>query len=256
MIMQTKQPKLIVPVGARKPIKTYTPRERQVLRGLMHNVKVQRDYITLDDIIEVKKQRNKLQQKKLELIAKIARIESLNLHPANDNINHMVADSVESQIEAAAKVLADRKAEVNKILNSDLTASIIEEQEFTKIMHLEIARLQESKHMLEAECCEAEGKLVELLREYSPERLEEEYKINRDLKKKIECKETSIDSLMNPEKYFESMKDKKIREEENARLIEKLKENISTSKKNIKTYQNEVKELQEELERLRASGYY
>lgn len=227
-----------------KPIK-----ELKTSRKNFAKIRRKRDYITVDEVNQVKNQKNLLLLQKEKIQSQIARLEMLPYHESNPKRNRFIAQSVSKQIEGYEMLIKEKKDEINQVRISDIASSITEFQEESKIMHLENVRLQILKKEVEKELENSRNRLNTMIDLYSPEQIQAIQNEISELKKKIAKKEKSIDLLEYPEHTFEQYriaKEKKELEKEERKKkikqIKQLKREIRKEKRNIEIIRKQIDE--------------
>ena len=160
--------------------------------------------ITIEELTKLKNKRNILEQQRRELVAKVGRYNNLKVHKPTDSQNRQIANSVEEQIISYRDLIAERKRQIEEIRNSDLTSNIIEIQEETKVLHLELVRLKDIKERNTSELSSAEEKYKKFQILYSPRRLFLQERSLQDLRDTVTKKEKAVITLEHPEKAYES----------------------------------------------------
>ena len=243
-ILATPRPRLVMPFRPPRPL---TPKSASARRNTFAKVKKTGQYITIDEITNIKKQKQILLKEKSILQAKIARYEQNPYRNANDAQNKQIADAVEQDIRKLKKAIQDKRKEIDEISNSDRAASITETQEESKILHLELVRMKDEKEKTSKELSTAQKKLDSLLDEYSPTAIWMMEKDLQDYKKKVNSKAAAVDKLEFPEKYFKSVAASKQIEEDEEQYRKELMQKIKDTDKQLKEERKHISELEQQL---------
>ena len=243
-ILSTPRPRLVMPFRPARPL---TPKSASARRNTFAKVKKTGQYITTDEIQNIKKRKQILLKERSMLIAKIARYQQNPYRNANDSQNKQIADAVEQDIKKLRNAIEQKRKEIEEISNSDRAASITETQEESKILHLELVRMKDQKEKDQKELDKAEKKLDSLLDEYSPTAIWMMEKDLQEYKKKVNSKVATVDKLEFPEKYFKSVAASKQMEEEAEQYRQELMEKIKESDKQIKAERKKISELEQQL---------
>ena len=243
-ILQTPRHRLVMPFHPPRPI---TPKAASARRATFAKVKKTQDTITIDEINDLKKQKQILLKERSLLIARIARYEQNPYRNANDAQNKQIADSLEQDIKQLRKAIKDKKDQIDQVTNSDTAASITETQEESKIMHLELVRMKDEKETIQKELSSSQKKLDSLLEEYSPTSI---WMLEKDLqayRKKVLAKVSAVDKLEFPEKYYNSVAKSKETEEKEEKKRQDLLKKIKDTDKQIKEERKRISELENQL---------
>lgn len=208
------------------------------------------NFITTEDVNTAKNRRNLLLQQKFDIMAHIARIENSKCHKKSDNQNLMIVASINQQIASYNQLIQEKKDQINEILNSEIAASISEVQEESKIYHLELVRLKMEKGDIEKEIEKSQKRLQELLDDYSPRQLWVREKDLEDIRSVVYKKEKSVRHLENPEADNEILKQKKERQEMEAKLRKELNKKIKETKNEIQKENRKINRIKKRLEKL------
>ena len=113
--------------------------------------KQQKNSITPDEILTLKTQKAALLEELRRMSAKLARVKTTASSTRQRNTNEHLTESLEKQVQQLKFAISDRRKQIKEIEMSDLAASISELHEESKIIYLEISRLnqiisEKSKH--------------------------------------------------------------------------------------------------------------
>ena len=236
-----KKPSFIQPIRQKKQV--YASRKQ------FNDVRRKKNQITIEEINQLKNKKHIIEQERRELIAKIGRYEFSRFHKPTDSQNKQVAESVEQQIEAYRKLIEETKQKIETVLESDLTSSIIEVQEESKIMHLELVRLQEQKHKLQQELKEAQTKLDDCLFLYTPRQLFIKERQLQDYKTQVKKKEKAVYILEHPEAANQSYKTQQEHEKQEEERRKDLLKRIKKENREIRKENKKIEKLQSKVQR-------
>ena len=231
-----KKPSFVQPIRQKKQV--YASRQRYV------DVRRRKDYITIDEINQLKNRKHIIEQQKKELIARIGRYEFARFHTPTDSQNKQIATSVEQQVQAWRKMIAERKKQIEEVASSDLAATVTEIQEESKIMHLELVRLQEQKHNLQEELKDAQNKLDDFLYLYTPRQIYLKDKELKEYKAVVKKKERAVYVLEHPEAGNKSYKLLQEHQQQEEEYRKKLLKKIRKEKKEIRKENRAIEKLQ------------
>lgn len=238
------RPQLVLPFGNARP---FSPRGT-IARSQFVQLQKNRNLISSDEVINLKKQKQMLLKERSILIAKIARYESQPYQRTNDSQNKKIADSVDRDVKKLKHVIEEKRKDLEAVSHSDTAFSILETQEESKILHLELVRLKDEKERLQKALASSEKKLDALIEEYSPIKLLMMEKDLQEQKKKVTAKMNAVDKLEFPEKYNPTLKNFQEKEEEEEKLRQELLNKIKESEKQIKQERSLIAKYEQELQ--------
>lgn len=207
-------------------------------------VQKEKDYITIDDIVKLRNERNILLEKRRELSSKVVRlINSEKIPPPCDRAMKQIAESLEKQVETLKYMIYKKKEQINAILNSDLAAIITEHQEMTKLYHLELLRLKRNKKKIEKEYSNLNSTYSSILEQYSQKQISLNQSYLRDLRKEVFSLENRLERVRNPVARLQEEEDEK-----RSALIEKIK----VRRRRCNKEKIAIKHLKRKLEKLKS----
>lgn len=206
-----------------------------------------KNQISMNELIRNKQKKQQLLENKTNIIAKIARYEQLFTYKPKDKDNVRILKVLKPSIAEVKRDIRQRKRDIKRIRNSDITASITENQEEIKMLHLEIVRLNEEKHKVYKEIDEAQANLDELISMYAPRRMRRSKQNISELREKIRETEQAIDIIEHPEKYFASSEEESKRKKDEEQMRKELISLIKKTKKQRIDEENKIREIENEL---------
>ena len=239
----SSRPQLILPFQNAKLISAKPSTSRATFAQIQKN----KDSLTTDEIVNIKKQKQMLLNERSMIIAKIARYEQLPIHKPNDGQNKRIADALEDDIKQLREIIQEKRNDIENVTFSDTACSITEAQEETKILHLELVRLSDIKGNTMSEIEEAQKKLDELTALYSPQKLWTMERDLDDLRKTVDAKVLSVDKLEFPEKYSKLVRESNMREQEENQLRKELLKKIKAMKAKCNDERKKISSLEKEL---------
>lgn len=235
--------KLIKPFSKRPQTARAPPscdKELYSLRAQLNSIK--KEPISSDDIIKLKLEKQRLLEEKTRLKTKITHFSDKSKKPAPVR-SKQVQQSLERQIKTLEALVEERKEELQAIINSDKAAEISELQEESKILMLEIIRLQNSKKESEQELKKAEERVDFMNSEYSDSNLIKRKKNVLELEKEIIAQTDRNERLRQDIALLKEQQKQREESEENQKLLDeiaKIKEKINEEKKAIKDLDSEI----------------
>ena len=216
------------------------------LRAQLNAIK--KEPITQDEILNLKLEKQRLIEERTRIKTKITVFSDKAKKPPAVR-SRQVQQSLERQIKTLEAMVEERKEQLHTIIYSDRAAEITELQEESKILALEIVRLQKSKKDSEKELKNAEIRVNHMNNEYSDENI---------LKRKKKVMELEQDILAQTDRNerlrqdIELLKDQQ-REREESDENQKLLKEIQRLKDQIQEEKNAIRELDDEIAGTRES---
>lgn len=246
---------LIRPFSSRQPYSStrlLSDKEQRAEREQFELIKQAKDKISVEEIMELKREKQNLIQERNMLRAKITRFSDL-AKKSNSNVtvnprnrgksrNTMIANSLQRQIDSLTQQIAQRRSETQQLIISDKAVEITELQEEAKMLYMESMRLEREKKEVENEYREAQLTLEKINANYSSAVISEQAKQIKNLEKEI--------SLQRQRNEILRTKISAIKEEQKDKAYidatEKVKQKIEEVKKKIQMEREEMRKLDEE----------
>lgn len=228
----------------------------RVSRNAFNEAKTNKDSLSNIEVLRTKQQKYIMMDQKVNMIAKIARLEQLNNHLANDVENVRIVKSYKSMILETKRQIRQKRKDIKKLRNSDITASISENQEEIKVLYLETKRLTNEKIKLNQKIEEALLELQDMKTMIQPRRLARQKSKLQALKTMVQEAELGIDKLEHPEKYIQSYHEQMEREEYEEKLRKDLIKQIKQTRKKVKEEDKQIKEIDDQLMEIARTKQY
>ena len=213
-------------------------------------------HLTSDDVVDLKREKQRLLHEQSILKAKIGRFQSLarkeKLAPAVKEAQSapkrtkQIANSLEKHVKTLNQLAEEKRATIFEIINSEQAAKISELQEESKVFELEIYRLREIKREVESQYKELENQLEIANKKYSVDSLNKQKTDLNALKKELNNEKKKSEQL---KQELESLQKAKQAEEERPehqdliKQIKELKAQIKEEQKTIKSLDQQVSEM-------------
>lgn len=199
--------------------------------------------ITSNDIILLKKELNNLTQQKTRLKAKIQHLNDTLKNPRSKPTNQQAITSLEKEMKKIEQYNANRQAEINAIMASDLAAEISEQQQESLLLYQEINRINKRKKEADKELADINEQLQIAAQQYSEENLRIAQNKVAELEQQIALQEQNNERLRS---QIEEAEEEKSRAE--IESDDNLKKQISQLESNIEAEQENIKKLDQEIE--------
>lgn len=248
---------LIFHMNIVRPTTSRSPRgnDMYTARNQLNAIRNSREPITIDEIINLKREKQNLTQERYLLKAKLARFTDVSRRQDSKQIvdptkrNKQIADSLEKQVRTLENLTAAKRAEINDLIYSDRAAQVTELQEESKMLHLESLRLKKEKLDTEAEIRQLTAELEATCERYSPQVLKKQERAIRIVEKEIKQQKEENEKI---KKKIEEAK----KQQEEQKLEEKheeLKKQINELRQKIRNEQDEIKKLDNQMSELQAT---
>ena len=235
--------KLIKPTITRPQTSRPLPqndRDLFALRAQLNAIK--REPITQEEILNLKLEKQRLLEERTRIKTKITHFADKSKKPPSVR-SKQVQQSLERQIKTLESMVEERKEQLHSIIYSDRAAEITELQEESKILALEIIRLQQSKKDSQSELKNAEVRVGYMNNEYSDEKLMKRKKKVLELEQSILAQTDRNDRLRQDIELLKEQQKEREESEENQKLLEeiqKLKDQIQEEKRAIQEIDDEI----------------
>lgn len=240
------------PVTGRNPphsARVHTTRGIYTPRTQFTAVRNTRESLTVDDIVSLKRDKQILLQERSMLKAKLARYASFNRHSKAPQRNQQIATSLEKQVHTLEQVTATKRAEIAELFLSDKASLITELQEESKMLYLELNRLQKEKQNVESELRSVIAQIEDRNQRYSPAVLQKQQKTIKHLEKEIENQKEKNEQLKTKLQEAEKAKEELKKSEENdqmLRAIEAMKAKIRKEQQEIAVMDRQMEQMKQE----------
>lgn len=243
------KPEVVRPLSVRNPPNSSRGNDMYSARNQLNAIRNSREPITIDDIINLKREKQNLTQERYLLKAKLARFTDVSRRPNTAKRDIQIANSLEKEVRTLENLTAAKRAEINDLIYSDRAAQVTELQEESKMLHLESLRLKRAKLDTEAEIKQLSADLESTCEKYSPQVLTKQQKQIKAIEKEIKMQNEKNESIQ--KKIDEAKKN-----QEEQKLEEKSKElqkQINDLKQQIKNEQDQIKKLDNEMRDIQAA---
>lgn len=243
----------VVSLGVKIP----TEREKKCEREQFAAIKREKNLISQDEIMDLKREKQNLAQERNMLKAKITRFSDLAKRPNQPSTmnprsktqsrNAIIANSLQKQIDSLTQMIAAKRSETQQILYSDRAVQINELQEESIMLYSEIVRLQNEKKEIDSQYKEAAQQLQQIKTHYSESVLNEQHKMIKNLEKEIALQQQRNETIRHK---IISMK----REQNDETFIsanEKTQKQIAEMKEKIRIEKQAIKQIDQETEEMR-----
>ncbi|EAX97549.1 hypothetical protein TVAG_006800 [Trichomonas vaginalis G3] len=248
---------LIRPFSTRQPhssARLLTDKEQRAEREQFELIKQAKEKISIEEIMELKREKQNLIQERNILRAKITRFADLakrtnsngSINPRNrgKSRNAIIANTLQNQIDSLTRQIAQKRSETQQLMFSDKAVEITELQEEAKMLFMEAMRLEREKKEVELQYKEAQENLERINANYSSSVIAEQSKQINQLEKEI--------SLQRQRNEILRSKISAIKEEQKTKsyidATEKVKNKIEEIKKKIQAEKEAIRALDQETE--------
>lgn len=241
------KPEVVRPLSVRNPPNSSRGNDMYSARNQLNAIRNSRDPITIDDIINLKREKQNLTQERYLLKAKLARFNEISRRPNTAKRDVQIANSLEKQVQTLENLTAAKRAEINDLIYSDRAAQVTELQEESKMLHLESLRLKRAKLDTEAEIKQLTAELESTCEKYSPQVLTRQHKQIKAVEKEIKLqnkKNEDIQKKIDEAKRYQEEQKLEEKKEELQKQINELKQKIRNEQDQIKKLDNEMSDLQ------------
>ncbi|OHT07507.1 hypothetical protein TRFO_24253 [Tritrichomonas foetus] len=181
--------------------------------------------------------------------AKLARFADINRHPKAAGRNQQIANSLERQVRTLEQLTASKRAEIAQLIYSDRAAVITELQEESKMLHLELMRLKQTKQETEAELRRVSAELEEACQKYSPAVLTKQQKKIKSLEREISAQQARNEKLKQKINTMQKDQEANNYDDQNAKIqkqIDELKQKIKDEQKAIAQLDQQMAKMSDE----------
>jgi DNA repair exonuclease SbcCD ATPase subunit len=203
--------------------------------------------LTTDDILNLKREKQNLIRERTLLKVKLARYGSFNRHSKPPGRNQQIANSLEREVQKLEQLTAGKRAEIAQLIYSDRAALITELQEESKMLHLELMRLQKTKQETENELRVVSAQLEEASQRYSPAVLARQNSQVRGLEREIAAQRAKNEALKDKVAAMKAAQESDDGVEEAARNQQK----IEHLKAQIRKEQQEIAAVDRQMEQIK-----
>jgi chromosome segregation ATPase len=205
-----------------------------------------RESLTTDDILNLKREKQNLIRERTLLKAKLVRYGSFSRHPKPAGRNRQIANSLEREVQNLEQLTAAKRAEIAQLIYSDRAALITELQEESKMLHLELMRLQKTKQETENELRVLSAQLDEDSQKYSPAVLARQDAQIRALEREVAAQRTKNNAITEriAAMKCEQESDQSIRE------AARTQQKIEQLKAQIRKEQQEIAAIDKQMEQM------
>ena len=243
------KPEVVRPLSSRNPPNSSRTNDMYSARNQLNAIRNSRDPITIDDIINLKREKQNLTQERYLLKAKLARYADVSRRPNTAKRDIQIANSLEKQVRTLEILTAAKRAEINDLIYSDRAAQVTELQEESKMLHLESLRLRRAKLETEAELKQLSAELESANERYSPQVITRQQKAIKAVEKEINQQKKKNEELQKKiDEAKKSQEDQKLEEKQ-----KELQKQINDLKQSIRNEQDQIKKLDNEMSDLQAT---
>ena len=206
------------------------------------------DELTPEDIEKLKKEKKALLDERSLLKAKIAHFGRFSQKSSAPQRNKQIVQSLEKQIQFLEQMTTQKREEINQILQSDRAAIIRELQEESKVLQLELFRLQNSKNEAEQHFREISLQLEEANRKYSSNAIVRQNRTIKLLERDLQEQKEKNQNLKERLKQLKEQREEEERKSLNPKLqkqIEEMKSKIEEEKTKISQLDKEIADIKE-----------
>ena len=238
-------------------VKIPTDKEKKFEREQFAAIKRDKNLISQDEIIELKRERQNLIQERNMLKAKITRFSDLAKRPSQPSTtnprsrapsrNTIIANSLQKQIDSLTQMIAQKRTETQQIMTSDRAVQIRELQEEALMLYSEIVRLQEEKKNVDAQYKEASDQLHQIKTHYSETVINDQAKMIKNLEKEISLQQQRNDMI----RHKITLLKQEQKDETFVSASDKMQRQIQNMKDKIKAERQAIKQLDIETQKLR-----
>lgn len=242
----TARPELVRPFTTKNaPNSARYSDDRQMYsaRNQFTQIKNSKDQLTSDDIVNLKREKQNLIQERSILKAKIARFSNITHKPKAPGRNQQIANSLEKQVHTLEQLTAAKRAEIAQLIYSDHAAVITELQEESKMLHLELMRLQRNKRETELELKDISAQLEDACQKYSPAVLNRQHRTIKNLEKEISAQRKRNDLL---KAKLDAMKQEQSQNKYQD-VNDKIQKSIDSLKAKIRAEQQQISEIDQQI---------
>jgi predicted RNase H-like nuclease (RuvC/YqgF family) len=174
---------------------------------------------------------------------KLARYATSNRHLRPPGRNQQIANSLERELHKLEQLTAARRAEIAELIYSDRAAVVAELQEESKMLHLELIRLQKTKQDTENQLRKVAAELQDFAQKYSPAVLERQHGQIKSLEREIATQQSKNATLKEKVMMLRAAQES----EENAREAARTQAAIDELKAQIRREQQEIAALDKQM---------
>ena len=180
------------------------------------------------------------------LKAKLVRYANFTRHPKALTPSQPVATSLERRVRALEQVSAEREAEIASLVYSDRAAVITELQEESKMLHLELMRVQLKRQQTDNDIADLSQQLEEAIAKYSPDALAKQQQTIKQLQREIAQQRLRNDKIREKVDAL-----KKERESREGGMSTHVKKQVDEIKAKIRREQQEIADIDKQMEAMK-----
>ena len=240
-------------------VKIPTDKEKKFEREQFAAIKRDKNLITNDEILELKRERQNLIQERNLLKTKIARFADLAKRPNQPSTtnprsrapsrNTIIANSLQKQIDSLTQMIAQKRTETQQIMVSDRAVQIKELQEEALMLYSEVIRLQDEKKSVDNQYKNATEQLHQIKTHYSESVINDQHKTIKNLEKEISLQQQRNDMI----RHKITLLKQEQKDDSFVSAADKMQRQIQNMKDKIKAEKEAIRRLDDETQKLRAN---